>query len=376
MSPKGGPVIPESYPGSELLRVTREAGAGNSVFSVIEVSRKAGLVRASVVRRAFAVCVAAGAMVFSVAAASGSAANAMPAPPRLPAVQADTLAERYQANHDFIVRSERAARRMGDTSRAGHLAGLAAHGRTFLSFATRDDGLAVEVLGDLAHAGRVVVVVPGSDTTIDTFDELGTRQAALAGGARAVRAEMRRLAPDTDVAVVAWLGYHAPRTLSRDVVTTARARAGGSQLRTFVTELKRVNPAAPVTLLCHSYGSAVCGSAVASPADAAAPMDNLAGIAVVGSPGMGLRSASDVAVRVPVWAGRGAQDWIAGVPHTSVSVPGATIGFGTDPVSRTFGARAFDAGHGGHSDYFKPGGLAVRNLAMIGLGRGAAVSHG
>lgn len=182
--------------------------------------------RASVVRRAFAACVAAGAMVFSVAAASGSAAGGMPAPPRLPAVQADTLAERYAATHDFIERSERAARRMGDTSRAGHLAELAAHGRTFLSFATRDDGLAVEVLGDLAHADRVVVVVPGSDTTIDTFDELGTRQAALAGGARAVRAEMRRLSPDTDVAVVGWLGYHAPRTLSRDVVTTARARAG------------------------------------------------------------------------------------------------------------------------------------------------------
>ncbi|MEV5593245.1 alpha/beta hydrolase [Streptomyces sp. NPDC052496] len=332
--------------------------------------------RASRLRRAFAVTVAAGAMVFSVAGASGSAASGMPAAPRLPAVTADTLAERYDANHDFIERSARAARRMGDTARAGHLAELGAAGRQFLSFDSRDDGLAVEVLGDLAHADRVVVVVPGSDTTIDTFDELGSRYAALAGGARAVRAEMRRLSPGTDVAVVAWLGYHAPRTLSRDVITTARAHEGGAQLRTLLAGVKAANQTAPVTLMCHSYGSVVCGSAVASAAGGAAPLDNLAGIAVVGSPGMGVRSASDLAVRVPVWAGRGADDWIAGVPHTSVSVSGATIGFGTDPVSREFGARSFDAGQGGHSDYFKPGGLALRNLALIGLGHGEAVSHG
>ncbi|MBT2526885.1 hypothetical protein J7E91_15985 [Streptomyces sp. ISL-99] len=314
-------------------------------------------------------------MVFSVAGTSGSAASGMPAAPRLPGVQADTLAERYGANDDFIEKSERAARRMGDTARADHLAELAEPGRQFLSFDPRDDGLAVEVLGDLAHADRVAVVVPGSDTTIDTFDELGTRYAALAGGARAVHAEMRRLSPDTKVAVVAWLGYHAPRTLSRDVVTTARAQAGGAQLRVFVAQLKQANPAAPVTLICHSYGSAVCGSAVENPASTAAPLDNLAGIAVVGSPGMGLRSASDLAVRVPLWVGRGADDWIAGVPHASVSVPGATIGFGTDPLSREFGARTFDAGRGGHSDYFKPGGLALHNLALIGLGHGEAVSH-
>ncbi|MFJ5673684.1 alpha/beta hydrolase [Streptomyces sp. NPDC093097] len=332
--------------------------------------------RASRVRRALAVAVAAGAMVLSVTAASGSAARSMPTAPRLPAVRADTLAARYAADHDVIVRSERAARRMGDTSRADHLAGLAASGRQFLSFDPRDDGLAVEVLGDLAHADRVVVLVPGSDTTLDTFDEIGTRYASVAGGARTLRAEMHRLAPDTKTAVVAWLGYHAPRTLSRDVVTTARATAGGSQLRLLMGQLKKVNAAAPVTLMCHSYGTVVCGSAVQPPASPAAPLDRLAGIVAVGSPGMGLRSASDIAVRVPVWAGRGADDWIAGVPHTSVHVPGATIGFGTDPVSRGFGARTFDAGSGGHSDYFKPGGLALHNLALISLGHGEAVSHG
>ncbi|MGP3998625.1 alpha/beta hydrolase [Streptomyces sp. 8N706] len=327
---------------------------------------------ASRLRRGLLVAVAAGSIVLSVSAATRSGMPGTPPAPRLAAVSADTLEARYAANRDYITESERAARHMGDTARAQHLGGLRAQGRQFLSFSTDGDGLAVEVIGDLAHADRVAVVVPGSDTTIDTFDRLGTRYASLNGGARALYAQMRRTAPDTEVAVVAWLGYHAPRTMSRDVVTTARAEEGGRQLRKLVERVRDANPTASAALLCHSYGSVVCGSAIAgSPGRIPA----LSGIAVFGSPGMGVRSVSELHSEVPVWAGRGTDDWIREVPNTEVSLLGRTIGFGTDPTSRQFGARHFAAGSGGHSDYLRSGTLALRNLSLIALGRGAEVSH-
>ncbi|TDC03060.1 hypothetical protein E1267_27495 [Nonomuraea longispora] len=46
------------------------------------------------------------------------------------------------------------------------------------------------------------------------------------------------------------------------------------------------------------------------------------------------------------------------------------------PVSdvAAFGARVFDAGSGGHSDYFAPGTASLRNLTMIALGRSGQVT--
>ncbi|ARF54288.1 alpha/beta hydrolase [Streptomyces gilvosporeus] len=313
----------------------------------------------------------AAAIVLSVSAGTRSTAGA-PAAPRLPAVQADTLTARYAANRTYISDSAAAARRMGDTDRERHLERLNSPGRTFLSFSPKGDGQAVEVLGDLAAAHRIVVLVPGSDTTVDTFDYLGSRQASLGGGARSLYAELNRLSK-APVAVVAWYGYHAPRTMSREIATTARAEEGGRLLTTLLQQLRTANTRAQVTFLCHSYGSVVCGKALGGMTSRTA--SGLAGVAVFGSPGMSLGSVSDLPVRVPVWAGRGTDDWIAGAPHVSVNVFGATLGFGTDPTSASFGARPFAAGGAAHSGYLVPGSPPLRNLALIGLGRGAEVSH-
>jgi len=59
------------------------------------------------------------------------------------------------------------------------------------------------------------------------------------------------------------------------------------------------------------------------------------------------------------------------VPHVQL----LGIGFGTDPMSPEFGARAFATGDGGHSDYLRPGSAALRNLAYIALGDAAAVTR-
>jgi hypothetical protein len=51
-----------------------------------------------------------------------------------------------------------------------------------------------------------------------------------------------------------------------------------------------------------------------------------------------------------------------------------SVGFGDDPIDPAFGARLFDAGKGGHSDYLRTGDTALRNLALIALGRGDEVA--
>jgi|SRR5215470_3383961 len=64
-------------------------------------------------------------------------------------------------------------------------------------------------------------------------------------------------------------------------------------------------------------------------------------------------------------------DWIRDVPHVQF----LGLGFGQDPMDPAFGARIFDCGGGGHSDYFRPGAVALRNLAYIALGDPAWVTR-
>lgn len=118
-----------------------------------------------------------------------------------------------------------------------------------------------------------------------------------------------------------------------------------------------------MALLCHSYGSVVCGLA--------APGLPVTDLAVFGSPGMDAASAASFGTGMRVWAGRESGDWIGSVPHIRLF----GLGFGTDPMSPGFGARIFTTGSGGHSDYLRPGSASLRNLAYIALGEPTAVTR-
>ncbi|GAA4615723.1 alpha/beta hydrolase family protein [Actinoallomurus liliacearum] len=298
-------------------------------------------------RRAALAAIAVGGIMLTTGAAGGRPSVSPPVQP-LPALTYRALTARYAAERQAI---EAAARR------DPRLTPLAAPGRTFIAFDPR--GRAVEVVGDLAAARRVAILVPGSDTTLRDFDSRGT--ASPGGGARAVLAEALRIDPHARLAVLAWLGYGAPRTISLDVATTGRADQGARALRPLVNTLNAHGVA--VSLLCHSYGSVVCGRA-ARHVDAT-------DIAVFGSPGMAVSSAAALHTRARVWAGRASGDWMAYVPKVRV----LGLGFGADPTGRGFGARVFAAGAGGHGDYLRPGGIALRDLALIALGRDTEVSR-
>lgn len=294
----------------------------------------------------------------------------IPAPPpaALPArLTPAALTTAYEANRANADAAARMAAADGDTSRAAADAALASPARRLLRFDARGDGQVTEVFGDLPHATRVAVLVPGSDTTLDTY-------ARLHAAAESLYRRLTRVAPGgTRTAVIAWLGYRPPATISTAVLTPGRAGQAAPYLREFLRELRTLTAPGPATvaLLCHSYGTVVC--ARAAPALTGLGVTD---IALVGSPGTGAGSAAALHTSARIWAARGADDWIAEVPHVHADLFGTTVGFGTDPVSPSFGARVFAAGPGGHSDYFTPGSASLANLARIVLGETTEVTRG
>jgi hypothetical protein len=295
------------------------------------------------------------AMFGTTAAAWPSATADPPQPP--PAVTASALSARYAAEARAIGTAERAADRDGDSQLAGALATLRT--QHVLFFNPAGQGVAAMVIGNLVTAQRVAILVPGSDTTLATFFSRGA--ASPGGGAEALAAEARRLDPGNQLAIIAWLGYPAPAMLSPAVMTSGDAGQGAQALRPLVTALARHGD--QVALLCHSYGSVVCGLA--------APHLPVTDIAVFGSPGMDASSVASLDTTARVWAGRESGDSIRFVPHIRL----LGLGFGADPMSPGFGARIFATGGGGHSGYLDPGSVSLRNLTYIALGDAATVTR-
>ncbi|AJT66012.3 hypothetical protein T261_4358 [Streptomyces lydicus] len=320
---------------------------------------RSGRLRHGRLRRAVLAAIVTASVAVPVSGAARPAAVPAPAPVALAPLKAVTpsvLGRRYAVTRDGIRAAARMAADHGDRRRAAALRTMAGPGRHFLSFDGRDGGRAVEVLGDLSGADRLAVLVPGSDTGLDTYERF-----------RAGAVALRKETPGR-TAVIAWLGYPTPGTVSPTALTTGRADDAAPQLRVFIRELNAARPGARISLLCHSYGSVVCARAASGL--------HAADIILYGSPGTGADNVSQLHTRATVWAGRGTDDWISAVPHARLDLPFATVGFGADPVSKGFGARIFDAGAGGHSDYLKAGTASLKNIARIVSGGRSAPGEG
>ena len=295
-------------------------------------------------------------VMFGTTAAAWPPATADPPQPP-PALTSSALSARYTADARAIATAEHAAARDGDSQLAGALATLRT--QQVLFFDPNGQGVAAMVIGNLATATRVAILVPGSDTTLATFFSRGS--SSPGGGAEALAAQAHRLDPGERLAIIAWLGYPAPAMLSPGVMTSGDASQGAQALRPLVTAL--AGHGDQVALLCHSYGSVVCGLA--------APHLPVTDIAVFGSPGMDASSVASLHTGARVWAGREADDAIQYVPHIQLF----GLGFGADPMSPGFGARIFATGDGGHSGYLDPGSVSLRNLTYIALGDPGAVTR-
>jgi hypothetical protein len=252
-----------------------------------------------------------------------------------------------------------------------------------LRLGLEDEGRAVVALGDPDRAQHVLTQVPGMTADLASYREELVRAERVA-----VRAA--ELGPSASTSAVLWLGYDAP-----DFVDEAAGRgpadAGAAGLRRFQEGLRASHEGtdAHLTVLGHSYGSLVVGSAAADPGLQA---DD---VVFVGSPGVGVDSVRDLSVPPErVWASTSRTDVIQWAPVSprslaedltasrAVPVAGALVAFGRpeddlwhgrNPADPSFGARVFRSQAGaGHLGYWEPGGPALDALAGITLGRGAS----
>ena len=190
-------------------------------------------------------------------------------------------------------------------------------------------------------------------------------------GRVAVRAG--ELQPGASTSAVMWLDYDAPDFVDEGA-GRGRAEAAVAGLRRFQDGLRATHdgPAAHLTVLGHSYGSLVVGTAATGGGLAA---DD---VVFVGSPGVGVDSAAEL--RMPpgrVWSSTAratssigrrwrraacSRTWrwpdalpVAG-PLAAFGRPEDELWHGHNPSDPAFGARAFpsqpDAGHIG---YWEPG---------------------
>ncbi|HWG99830.1 MAG TPA: alpha/beta hydrolase [Pilimelia sp.] len=237
-------------------------------------------------------------------------------------------------------------------------------GRQVLAFDGRGDGHVAEVLGDLPAAERVVVLVPGVDSSLVNFDtgHGGRQRRALAWQARQLMDQIRGLDAGARVAVVAWLGYDPPEGVRRDALREDRAAAGALALDRLVDGLVLARPRLAVTIVGHSYGSTVAGLAARDLSP------QVTDIVSIGSPGMGVPDRSALRTQARVWAGSAPNDWTRRV--LGVRVFG--VGHGRLPVDRAFGALPLPCEDvDGHDGYFLAGTSALLAMAQIGLGRAA-----
>jgi hypothetical protein len=244
------------------------------------------------------------------------------------------------------------------------------------------DGQAVVALGDPDRADNVLTHVPGMTTDLGSY-----RNELARADHEAVRAA--ELGPEAATSTVMWLDYDAPDFLG-EASRASRAESGAVTLRHFQDGLRATHEGGPahLTVLGHSYGSLVVGTAARTPGLAA---DD---VVFVGSPGVGVNSAHDL--RVPdghVWATASRSDVIqytavsprslledipmaqalplAG-PLMAFGLPEKDLWFGTNPRDPAFGAHVFRSQlGGGHLGYWDPGSKSLDGITAITLGRSA-----
>ncbi len=238
------------------------------------------------------------------------------------------------------------------------------------------EGQAVVALGNPDRAASVLTYVPGMTAGLhDATGELGR--------AARVLSRCAELAPGEETSAVLWLDYDAPDFL-HEAAWDGQARAAGDPLHRFQEGLRATHdgPAARQTVLGHSYGSLVVGTAARDHGLAADAL------VFVGSPGVGVAHASELGVPPgQVWASTAPDDVIrltrppgdlARQAVLSVSPVTALAGmltgptderwFGRDPAEAAFGGRTFPSGRYGHTGYWHPANPALDGMAKVVLG--------
>ncbi|MGX1597681.1 alpha/beta hydrolase [Dietzia maris] len=246
------------------------------------------------------------------------------------------------------------------------------------------DGRAVVASADPDTADRVVTLIPGTGSSLETLARTAGRaeavcEAAASGldgaGSNPGAADSAPGAAVESCVAVSWQGYDAPADVTAAGSSTAPARAHVADLRTFAAGLDAVERVdgddAPHAAVGYSYGSVVLGVAAADPLGLAADR-----MIHVGSPGAGVDSIAGQRVDEAGVARAAGQDEVVGVASRWDPVPwwSVTGVLGGRPGTGEFGGLAVDVTEPGsgadsvrsaHSRYFDPGTVSLDEIGRL-----------
>lgn len=246
-----------------------------------------------------------------------------------------------------------------------------------LGYVTRSgdsDAQAIVSIGNPDTADNVGILVPGTTSEVGSIGGDLDRMAAL-------QAQAETIPGSGTTSTIVWLGYDAPDGL-HNALSGDYARDGAGDLRDFTFGLRAAHqgPDAQVTVIGHSYGSTVVGTADAMDGAGLAVDD----IVAMGSPGMGYEADS----RRPGWGPfkvdsplvDDISDMHIGKEHFWAGAAGNdpvtyTEVHGNSPVDWSFdGQRIATGSASGHSEYWQPDTESLRNQAYILTGNYEQVS--
>jgi hypothetical protein len=233
-----------------------------------------------------------------------------------------------------------------------------------VAFDSAGDGRAVVAIGDADHARHVLTHVPGAGSDLN-------KVAGLLG-----RTERMAAAAGAGTAAVLWLGYDAPEGLS--AAGTGAAHAAADDLDRFQEGLRvtAAGPPAHHTIVGHSYGSLVVGTAAH---DLGLPVED---VVFVGSPGVGVDRAADLGIPAEhVWSSTARFDAVrlTAFADRELEPLDPDIGLdrwhGADPGDPRFGGRTFPSDPGqwyrpvtAHNAYFDDGSTSLAAIGAIARG--------
>ncbi|MET0853934.1 MAG: alpha/beta hydrolase [Microterricola sp.] len=244
--------------------------------------------------------------------------------------------------------------------------------RTLLEFDERGAGRAVIVIGDLDTADYVSYLVPGMYFSVQQqiLDWTDTAATLAVTQQQWLQDVPEGLSPPR-VATIAWLGYQTPDLLNVGGLELAQSGADALEQSWQGIRATRGEHQPFLSVLAHSYGSTAAMIALQRHSE------QIDALALIGSPGSASQTARDLGVADDqVYVGEASWDPIVD-----------TAFYGSDPGSESFGARRIGVGGGvdpltkktlggsvGHNAYFAAGSESLRNLALIGIGRGTWVT--
>ncbi|WP_346042978.1 alpha/beta hydrolase [Actinomadura chokoriensis] len=231
-----------------------------------------------------------------------------------------------------------------------------------LGFDTRGNGHAIVARGNPDTAAHTAVYVPG------TYANLAGIETGLHRG-NSLWMKTAEISPGQPVSAITWLGYDAPQSIPLEAPFRSYADHGAPLLNQFVdgTRVSHQGNPTHLTMIGHSYGSTVIGSAAVH-GDL-----NTDDIIFAGSPGVEAGRAADLGIGPEhVYSDRAPGD---PVPYGGnyTELPGRYLGVPTVPGDPAFGGRTLDYGPRAegfdpteaHTSYFDETSISLKNMAKV-----------